>query len=702
MSKKDKTSPYVVLTLALALLLPIFVLPNINDPLLNSKSLLFFTLTFTTLFAYLLQSFKDKKWLISLNPLLIPSLVFGATILLSTLINHRYPFDQFMSWSGYFLGFIAIIIFAPILIKKDYSQKLIGVLNIAGLVVAIASIMQLFGFGFSQIINKLSIFQFPNDLSFSLTGGVLLNIQLLSTLLVANFFNKNKKINWLSRGFMALLGIGLAINLYAILPGKPAQLHLLPISASLSIAKDSLLMTNRALFGFGPASYDQAFYSLKPIWLNTSDVWQLSFESATIFPLTIIVSGGLLVFLSWAVLAWRTISLINKEGKQTQTGSVLKYFIITAFVWQLISPLNLLMLSLLALAITFYLAANLGSYKIKKLSFENIFDPYNLQSNSKVSNYSFFIVSALMMALVIFSLYQVGRNFAANFAAYQASAATVNGDIKTAFIKKEQARNLANHSAVWRRDYAISSLEIAIAMSNKTDITATEQEQVLQLVNTAITEAKAATVLQSNFYQNWLVLAEIYLQLLEVTEDATQLAFDSLAQAAMKNPNDPNIRISLGQFFQRLGQWQYAITFYTQAVERKPDMPSAYYHLAQAYKSNNQILEAEEALQQTLLLIDKETNLEDYTAVEAELAAISEEANALREQTKPQNTTQQEEQQVDEKLNEEEEANRLLNLIQEQGNDTETEPSLSNSIDEQKASSILREERLIPEEDTID
>lgn len=693
MLKTNKPNLFVIFALLLAGLLPIFVLPNINNPLLNSKSLLLFILTFTTLFTYLLQSFKNKKWLISLNPLLAPALVFAAAILLSTLINHRYPFDQFMSWSGYFLSFVAIIIFAPILIKKDYSHKLLAVLNAVGLVIVLGSILQLFGVGPAQLINRLGVFQFPNDLSFSLTGGVLLNIQLLSSLIVANYFNKTNNNHWSKKAIMALLAIGLAINLYAILPGKPAQLRLMPITASLNIAKDSLLMTNRALFGFGPASYAQAFHLLKPMWFNTTELWQLSFESATIFPLTIIVSGGILVFLSWLILAWKSLNLTPKQEKENQTALGLKYFIIAAFVWQLISPLNSLMLSLLAITIAFYLAANLGLYKIKKLSFQNIFDPFNLQPNNKASTYSFSIVSALMMAVMIFAIYQVGRNFAAHFASYQATAASIKQDLNETFVKKEQARNLASRSALWRRDYALSSLEIAIALSNKADISATEQEQVLNLVNTAITEAKAATVLEPNFYQNWVVLAEIYLQLLDVTEDAAQLSFDALAQAALKNPNDPNIRISLGQFFSKLAQWQYAITFFTQAVERKPDMPSAYYNLAQAYKANNQILEAENALQQTLLLIDKETNLEDYTTVEQELATISQQAEQLRGGAATDTTT--------EELSEEEEANRLLDMVNNPETETETEPGLSNLIDEQEASNILREERLVSEEETI-
>ena len=93
-----------------------------------------------------------------------------------------------------------------------------------------------------------------------------------------------------------------------------------------------------------PNSYGQAFNLLKPAWLNTSNVWQFSFESAAIFPLTLIVSGGLLSLLSWIFLTSRSIRLLttHKEPK----ALALKYFIIVAIIWQLISPMNTMMLAL--------------------------------------------------------------------------------------------------------------------------------------------------------------------------------------------------------------------------------------------------------------------------------------------------------------------------------------------------------------------
>ncbi len=688
MFKNNKTNAFTLFALILAFLLPVLLIPSINNPFVSTKGILLFFLALGTLVTYIVQSFKEKKWLISSNPLVLPLVLFAGSILLSSLVTHQYPFDQLVGWGGFFLSFATIIIFAPTLIKKDHSQKLIQVLNVAGLIIVFGSILQLFGFGFNQIFNQLSVFEFPNNLSFSLSGGVLLNIQLLSALIVTNILSKSQRSNILQKIIIATLVVGLGINIYAALPSQETSPILLPLPASIAIARESLAVSRTALFGFGPNSYGQAFHLLKPAWLNTSEFWQFSFESATAFPLTLIVSGGLLAFLSWLFFISRTITLVNI--KKTQRAQVLKYFIITAIIWQIILPLNILMLGLLALVTSFYLAANLDNYKIKKFSFNNLFDPFNLQPNNKANRYTFTTISLLFMTGVIFLAYQLILNYAAHVATYQATVAVSKEDFNLAFVKQEQARNLANRSAIWRRNYATTSLELAIALSNKTDITPVDQEQVLELINVAITEARAATILQPKFYQNWLVLTNVYLQLLEVTEDAGQLAFESLSQAVLTSPNDPLVRMNLGLLLMRLEQWEQASNFFIQAIERKPDLAVAYYNLAQAYIQGGQILEAENALQQALALINPETDLEDYTIVEKELAAVSEQADQLRTQAETQAESQ------------------VLNLEPEII-DPGTEPlleatedsSLTNLLNEQETSNLLRENRLTSEEEAL-
>jgi len=258
---------------------------------------------------------------------------------------------------------------------------------------------------------------------------------------------------------------------------------------------------------------------------------------------------------------------------------------------------------------------------------------------------------------------------------------------------------LARYNPTLRRNYAMMNLEIAIAMSNKTDITALEQEQVLSLVNTAITEAKAATILEPQDYQNWLALSNIYVQLLDVTDEATQQAFDALANAVTTNPNDPIMRMTLGQFFFGLEQWADAATFFSQAVERKPNLTAAYYSLAQALIQDGQIIEAETALTQTLALLDKETNLEDYTQVEKELAEITEQADQLRAQAA--NQQAQNSQAQLEQNNEQTElpaADQTIDLE----SSASGQSNLGDLLNEQATADMLLQENLATDNETVE
>lgn len=701
MIKKNKPNFYTAFALLMAFLLPVLVIPTISNPFFNTKGLLLFSLAIGTLLAYIITSFKEKKWLLNSNPLILPLVLFGGSILLSALITHQYPYDQLLGWGGFFLSFVLIIIFAPSLIKQDYSQKLVQILNVAGLIIAVNSVLQRFGVGLSQVFNYLSVYEAAHDLSFNLTGGVLLNIQLLSSLILMNLLAKNYQKNLLQKIIIAVLVLGLGVNIYAIWPGQPTSLILLDFRASLAIARNSLMATLTALFGYGPNSYAQAFNLLKPAWLNTSSVWQYSFESATIFPLTLVVSGGLLALISWIFFTARSVRLLS--DKKEQKAPALKYFIFVAIVWQVISPLNVMMLALLAIALSFWLAANIESFKIKKFSFNNIFDPFNLQPNNKANRYTFTAISIVSLLAVIFLAYQIGLNYAAHVAAYQATQAASKEDFNLVFAKQEQSRNLAIFSADWRRIYASSALELAVALSNKTDITPVEQEQVMGLVNLAITEAREAIKLEPNSYQNWLVLANIYLQLVDVTEDARQLAFQALSQATDTNPNDPFMRIYLGQFYMGLEQWEPASNFFLQAVERKPDLEVAYYYLAQAYVQNQQILEAETALQQALLLIDKEANLEDYTTVETQLATVSEQADQIRAQAEEQQAQagDQQTQAGNQSLPSNVPQTGLIDLEGQLESTSSGSSGLSDLLDEEETANLLREGNLIPEEEVI-
>lgn len=168
----------------------------------------------------------------------------------------------------------------------------------------------------------------------------------------------------------------------------------------------------------------------------------------------------------------------------------------------------------------------------------------------------------------------------------------------------------------------MTNLLIAIALSNKVDATEQNQQQVGELLQQAIREAQAATMLDPGDTNNWITLATIYENMIGATDEAPEWAVQAYVRAIETNPMDPNLRIALGGIF--LGQEQFgqAAGIFEQAINIKPDYANSYYNLANALKQLNQLEQAKAAYQQVLALIDP--NTDDYTQVALELEELEE------------------------------------------------------------------------------
>jgi len=645
MTKENKLSTFFTWFMtAAAFLLPVFFIPYFINPFYNSKLLLVFLIAFVTVFVAIIQSFQKKSWQFIKTPFTLPLLAFAIAVILSSLVSHQYPSSQFLGLGGVYLSFAAIILVAPSLLNGRLSQRFIKAVNVAALLLSILTIAALFGFGLPALINRISILGLANDLSFSLTGAVFVAIQFLSVVLLSNVFDqKSWRKSWFNKITTVFVAVALGISIWSVLPNNKASFQNLSLTASASIARDSLALTRNALFGYGPDSYSSAFDILKPIWINGLDYWQYTFDSAFNFPLTLIVSVGVLGVLAYLFFLWKTVVTVNKSDEQ---DVFLKVFIFATLIWQFFSPVNLVMFPLLAIALAFLTANNrdqykrvsLGAGRLVEVEGDGEFNKDRLKL-AKIKNYTLVGINVVLLCLFGFAFYTSGKSFAAYQQLYQSNVNINNNEIVKAYDNYNQAKNLAPTLDFIRRNNSLINLQIAIALSNKTDITAAEQEQVLQLINQAITEAKAATVLGPTNYQNWLVLAQIYMQLLETTDQAQQEAFNALAQAINYNPSSPELRIIMGQLFLNSKDYESAITFFSQAVERKGDLPSAHYYLSQALMANEQWEDAQTSLNNTLSLLEKDS--EDYKTVEKDLAVVNAQVEKLKANQQAQGANQQ-------------------------------------------------------------
>lgn len=606
------------INVAIVLLLPVFFLPFIFNPLINSKLLLLLLLGFINALFFVIYSLKKRSWEIIKTPITLPLLGFALLVLISSLVSHQYPSKQLLNLGGAYLSFASIVLLAPVLLKNQFKRYFFLASNSAALILSVLSIFQLFGLGIAPLINRLSALELPNSLAFSLSGATFITVQFLSVVLLSNVFDqKTWRSSLFSKISTVVIAVALGINIWAISPGGEAKFQSLSLLASANIAKDSLTFTKNALFGYGPDSYGNAYNILKPIWINGLSYWRFTFDSAFNLPLTIIVSLGLIAFLVYLLFIWKTLIVLKKDSDQEP---FLKAFIFTTLIWQLFAPVNLLMLALFAIALAFLIASNKDQYKKVNFHVHRLSDLLNRGKLVKIRNYIFLSSNILALIAISLGLYFSIRTFVAYHLLYKSNVSIGQNEVAKAYDYHKQAKMLAPEIDVIRRSYSLINLQIAIALSNKADITPAEQEQVLQLVNQAIREAKAATVLDPGNYQNWLILAQIYMQLLNTTDQAMQEAFNALAKAATYSPSNPEVRLALGQLFLSVNRPTESINFFDQAIERKPDLFAAHYYLAQAFKASNQLKDARSALISALNLLVKDS--EEYKVVEKELNTI--------------------------------------------------------------------------------
>lgn len=700
MKENKLSAAFTWCLLILVFLLPIFFFPYLVNPIYNSKLALIFLLAFITVFVFLSQSLQKKRWQFIKTPITLPLLIFAALVIISSLVSHQYPSGQFLGVGGIYLSFATIILLAPSILDRENQNKRFSMaINLVAILLSAMSILQFFGIGPASLFSKLSVWQLNNDLSFTLTGSAFVTIQLLSVVILSNVFDqKTWKSSTFNKIVTMLAAIALGINIWAVLPGGQASFQNLSLTASASIAKDSLVLTKNAIFGYGPNSYDNAFNILKPVWINGTDVWQANFDSGFNLPLTLIVSLGVVGLLAYLVFLWKAFVTVNDSDEQ---NTFLKIFIIGTLIWQFFSPANLVMFPILAIALAFFISAN--SSKYRKTNFgaghsNSLEDASELNIDriklAKIKNYTLLGSNIILFVAFIFAFYVSGKSFVTYYLLYQSNVDISNNNIVKAYDDYNQAKNLSPRLDFVRRNNALIDLNIAIAMSNKTDATTADQDQVLQLVNQSITEAKAATILGPLNYQNWYTLSQIYMQLLGTTDQAQQEAFNALAKAITYNPSSPELRLAMGQLFMNGKDYTNAVTFFTQAVDRKADLPASHYYLAQALMANEQWTEAQTSLNNTLALLEKDSD--NYKAVQKDLELVNAKIEAAKSTEATQNTTSQQPTNTNE-APQNVDSGAMLDLP-----NISTESGLSNLLNQQDAETAIQDGALTPDQNLVE
>jgi tetratricopeptide (TPR) repeat protein len=596
--------------LGTAFLSIILVIPVTDSFVDQTKSYLLFLSSILVILFFALKTLREKAAKITVSPISGSLLFFGLAAVASTFFTSNYPVESLLGMGGVYIATTIIALLGGSLIKKNSISKLISGLTISSLVLVVLTILQMVGFGPAQLINKLVSSNLTTSIVFNLAGSPFIALQIILVTIVGiiSTIVSNRKVSKFFIISLPVLLIGAVLFSWSLLPGKETSLVLPPLNTSWSIMLDVIKNPKSALIGAGPNAYSNIYTTFKPMWINNTSNWSTVFSQAANFPLTLLSTMGIIGLATWIFFVVKFIKL----GKISLASSKpVVHMIAISLLFQFLLPINTVSLTIQAVALACLIANEKHRLPLLQLK--------NLKSVDSLLN----TFAGLGLIGAITMLYLLGRSYNSSVLMAQSSKAFAENNLVKVYELQQKAVSLNQYLDVNRRRYASTNALIAIALSNKADITQEEKSQVSLLLQQSVREAKAATDLDPIESQNWVNLAQVYKNMIGVSDDAAQWAVQSYIAAIKADPNNPLLRIELAKIFVDQENYQQAISILSQAISLKPNLAASHYNLAlilEKLDQPNAYREARISYQRTLVLLDSSS--EEYILVNKKIEEI--------------------------------------------------------------------------------
>ncbi|HCC84216.1 MAG TPA: hypothetical protein DEP87_00815 [Candidatus Pacebacteria bacterium] len=567
--------------------------------------------------AVTIDNLRRNQVTLVFHPVLIALTGFGAATALSIVLTRAYPQASLFGLGGLFLLLVTAIWFLVTLLQPQaeaahqkgqllgwttqLQHQLLWGLGSTTVVLALTSLLEQFGIGPARWINTLFGFNLPTDLRFSLAGSSLMAAEfgLVTGVAWLTLAWQQKRLTPVSLTMIGSSLLVIGLNVWAMRPGSPASIILPNWAASWSVVLDTLRSFKTASIGFGTENYTQVFTKLRPMWLNGTPNWQLQFGSGGNWPLTLLVTQGLLSFLALVWVIVKSAAQLKKLPYQLQP---LAGILTISLILELVLPLQAGILIIQALALAILIACL----------------PQTSQVFTIRPNHWWPTLNGWVMLIVLVGVsWFYGRLGLAYYHLAAADLAAYQKQPLKFYDHQRQAVVLSPYIDLTRRQYASTNLQLALAISANKEATEADKAQVTQLISQAIREAKAATIIDPTNSQNWIILAEIYRNLASVNKDANQWTVNALISAIQADPTNPALRLDFGRLLLDQNQLAEAAQVFNQAIELKPDLPAGYFQLGLITRQANQLGQTQTLWQKALSLLP--TSGEEYKSVSAAL-----------------------------------------------------------------------------------
>jgi len=546
---------------------------------------------------------REQKLEIKSSPFFLPLFFWMIAGVLSTIFSSPNKVEALLLPGGLGTLLGLFLFYFLVLNLAEERQKIFWALTGSAAVLALLTIYQFFGLG-EKIIPSSSPLAFARAKIWTPAGSFLGVVSLILAVLPPLFFwlFKNFQKNPLKSAVVGLLilvllaGGGLAV--YQMLPGKPAALSLLPYSSSWAIAVETF--KQKPLLGVGPVNFISAFNRFRPVSFNQTDFWNLRFGVASSFLFQLWTELGLLGLAAFVFLLVSLGKYIKKSKNISDFAGLIAVILLGLFL-----PQNF------PLLFAFFILLACVSETKEKLTL-------GLRGN--------FCWLPLGIIILLFSplVWFASRAYEGEIYFKKSLDALAKNDGLGTYNNQIKAIQKNPYRVDFRLSYSQTNLALANSIASNPpsgELTDQDRNNITQLVQQAIREARAATALNPTNAIVWENLAQVYRQLINFAQGADQWAIASYQQAVANDPTNPRLRLDLGGFFYALGNYDEAQKIFRIVVDLKPDYANGWYNLAAAYREDKKYQQAYQAMQQTLALVP--TDSADWQKAKQELDELA-------------------------------------------------------------------------------
>lgn len=615
--------------LGLVGLLPLFFLPLTSDVFSINKLALLLGGTLILTALCIINSLLKRQFKVVLSAFDIPVVLMAISYLATTFLRSPNRNEAFWGETGLVLGASLLYFLLTHRFNRN-RQLMVWPVATSGFVLALAAVYQYMGVGQAFFQNTLYEAKSFTPAGNLLTLAIFLAGSLLLSLRLA-FSKDSPLLKTLLFAASGLQLVGLIVAVYQLLPGQPAQLYLLPFTAGWQIAAD--ILKGSPFFGVGPNNFLAAFTANKPLFLNYSDAWQTRFLRSSNWPLQILTTTGLLGLGSWVILVL-TFMRNYKKTARSSYGKTFTWLTGGLLLISLTLPINFTPVLILLYVGLAMMAA--PQARVKEVSLPKSDD----QQTNQVLRFTYFGLSLILVAGLLYPLYPLGKTWAAEYYFRKSLQAAAQNDGGATYNYQLKALTLNPRNLSVRLAFSQTNLALAQSLASQENPTDQTQQNIIQLVQQSIAEAKNAVAVNPQNITAWENLATIYRNLINFAQGADQWAISALTQAVSLDPTNPLLRVQLGGLYYALQDYDAAQRVFEQAISAKSDYANAYYNLGVTLEEQNKLQKAALAYQQTLNLLPE--NSPDRNMVKERLTPIEEE---VQKQVEAQQAQQQQVQQ---------------------------------------------------------